>query len=81
MPGLRQARNPDAVATDVSGFVSRLDNLVSAFDHSTELRIARVVLMQQLMAVFMGLLLVFTILWLRARLLHPGASCWRWPAP
>uniref|UniRef100_UPI00301845C9 type IV pili methyl-accepting chemotaxis transducer N-terminal domain-containing protein n=1 Tax=Leclercia sp. M50 TaxID=3081258 RepID=UPI00301845C9 len=39
MPGLRQARNPDAVAQDVSGFVSRLDTLVSAFDHSTELRI------------------------------------------
>ena len=70
-PGLKQAQSPETVAADVANFVSRLDDLVSAFDSSTEQRIARVVLMQQLMAVFMGLLLVFTIVWLRNRLLHP----------
>ena len=32
------------------------------------------------MALFMGLLLIFTIVWLRARLLNPGSNCWRWPA-
>ncbi|WP_313824679.1 nitrate/nitrite two-component system sensor histidine kinase NarX [Leclercia sp.] len=70
-PGLRQAQNPDAVASDISAFVSRIDNLVTAFDSSTEQRIARVVVMQRLMVLFMALLLVFTIIWLRARLLHP----------
>ncbi len=70
-PGLKQAQQPDAVASDVAAFVSRIDNLVSAFDSNTEQRIERVVLMQRLMVLFMALLLVFTILWLRARLLHP----------
>lgn len=48
-----------------------LDKLVTAFDHTTELRIERVVLLHRLMAVFMALLLVFTIIWLRVRLLQP----------
>lgn len=48
-----------------------LDNLVTAFDHTTELRIERVVMLHRLMAVFMALLLVFTIIWLRVRLLEP----------
>ncbi len=33
------------------------------------------------MALFMGLLLIFTVIWLRARLLNPRNSSWRWPAP
>lgn len=48
-----------------------LDKLVTAFDHTTELRIERVVMLHRLMAVFMALLLVFTIIWLRVRLLEP----------
>lgn len=70
-PGLRQAHNAQTVATDVAGFVSRIDTLVSSFDHTTELRVERVVLVHRVMAIFMALLLVFTIIWLRVKLLHP----------
>jgi two-component system nitrate/nitrite sensor histidine kinase NarX len=55
----------------VAGFVSRIDALVSSFDQTTELRIDRVVMVHRAMALFMGLLLIFTIVWLRARLLNP----------
>ena len=70
-PGLAHAQTPDAVAQDVTRFVGGLDKLVTAFDHTTELRIERVVLLHRLMAIFMALLLVFTIIWLRVRLLEP----------
>lgn len=55
----------------MAGFVSRIDALVSSFDQTTELRIDRVVMVHRAMALFMGLLLIFTIVWLRARLLNP----------
>jgi two-component system, NarL family, nitrate/nitrite sensor histidine kinase NarX len=70
-PGLRQAQHADTVAQDVARFVTRIDALVSSFDHATELRIDRVVLVHQAMALFMALLLIFTIIWLRVRLLNP----------
>lgn len=70
-PGLSHAQKADAVAEDVTQFVAGLDKLVTAFDHTTELRIERVVMLHRLMAVFMALLLVFTIIWLRVRLLEP----------
>ncbi|QMI05368.1 nitrate/nitrite two-component system sensor histidine kinase NarX [Citrobacter sp. RHB25-C09] len=70
-PGLKQAATRDVVADDVSRFVAGLDRLVSAFDHTTEMRIERVVMVHRLMAIFMALLLIFTIIWLRARLLQP----------
>jgi two-component system nitrate/nitrite sensor histidine kinase NarX len=63
----------------VAGFVSRIDALVSAFDQTTELRIDRVVMVHRAMALFMALLLIFTIVWLRARLLNRGNSCWHGP--
>ncbi|WP_104556895.1 nitrate/nitrite two-component system sensor histidine kinase NarX [Enterobacter sichuanensis] len=69
-PGLKQAHSTEAVQ-DVAGFVTRIDALVSAFDQTTELRIDRVVMVHRAMALFMGLLLIFTIVWLRARLLNP----------
>ncbi|HEJ0421045.1 TPA: nitrate/nitrite two-component system sensor histidine kinase NarX [Citrobacter koseri] len=70
-PGLQRAQDRNAVAGDVMRFVSGLDRLVTAFDHTTELRIERVVMVHRLMAIFMALLFVFTIIWLRARLLQP----------
>ena len=70
-PGMRRAQNQASVATDVAGFVDRIDQLVTAFDHTTEERIKHVVWIQRIMAVGMALLLVFTIVWLRARLLRP----------
>ncbi len=33
------------------------------------------------MAVFMALLLVFTIIWLRARCYNRGGNCWQWRVP
>jgi len=70
-PGLKQAKSAETVADDVARFVGRIDTLVSSFDSSTETRIERVVMVHRAMAIFMGLLLIFTIVWLRARLLHP----------
>lgn len=70
-PGLKQAKNAETVANDVARFVARIDTLVSSFDSSTEMRIERVVMLHRAMAIFMGLLLIFTIVWLRARLLYP----------
>lgn len=70
-PGLKQAKSAETVADDVARFVARIDTLVSSFDSSTEMRIERVVMLHRAMAIFMGLLLIFTIVWLRARLLYP----------
>ncbi|VEA76798.1 Nitrate/nitrite sensor protein [Salmonella enterica subsp. arizonae] len=70
-PGLQHAQNAYVVADDVTRFVAGLDRLVTSFDHTTELRIERVVLVHRVMAIFMALLLVFTIIWLRVRLLQP----------
>ena len=70
-PGLQRAQDRNAVAGDVMRFVTGLDRLVTAFDHTTELRIERVVMVHRLMAIFMALLFAFTIIWLRARLLQP----------
>ncbi|XNM44330.1 hypothetical protein ACLK10_06765 [Escherichia coli] len=53
------------MSADVSQFVAGLDQLVSGFDRTTEMRIETVVLVHRVMAVFMALLLVFTIIWLR----------------
>lgn len=70
-PALRKARTADEVRIDVETFVGRIDSLVTAFDHTTELRIERIILLQQTLAALMGLLLVFTVIWLRQRLLRP----------
>lgn len=71
IPALMRAQNRETVSADVSQFVAGLDQLVSGFDRTTEMRIETVVLVHRVMAVFMALLLVFTIIWLRARLLQP----------
>lgn len=70
-PALKQAQQPDAVADKITTYVNRIDALVTAFDHSTEQRMARVVILHRVMAILLGLLLLFTVLWLRARLLQP----------
>ncbi|HGE3867390.1 TPA: nitrate/nitrite two-component system sensor histidine kinase NarX [Escherichia coli] len=71
IPALIRAQNRETVSADVSQFVAGLDQLASGFDRTTEMRIETVVLVHRVMAVFMALLLVFTIIWLRARLLQP----------
>ena len=71
IPALMQAQDAAAVSGEVATFVNRIDRLVSSFDRRTEQRIDRVLLVQRGMAVFMALLLVFTVIWLRARLLQP----------
>ncbi|MGL5241951.1 MAG: type IV pili methyl-accepting chemotaxis transducer N-terminal domain-containing protein, partial [Kluyvera ascorbata] len=70
-PDIRNARSQDEVLNDVTGFVSRINQLVTVFDHTTEERITHVVWMHRLMAFFMALLFIFTVFWLRTRLLHP----------
>ena len=70
-PGLKHAQNQATVATDVASFVDRIDHLVTSFDHTTEQRIRYVVWLQRVMAIGMALLFLFTIVWLRARLLRP----------
>ncbi|MGL5697961.1 MAG: HAMP domain-containing protein, partial [Kluyvera sp.] len=70
-PDIRRAQSQAVVADDLAGFVNRINQLVTAFDHQTEERISHVVWMHRLMALFMALLFVFTVIWLRARLLRP----------
>ncbi|HBX0705502.1 TPA: nitrate/nitrite two-component system sensor histidine kinase NarX [Klebsiella pneumoniae] len=70
-PGMQRAVNQAEVAQDVADFVDRIDQLVTAFDHTTEQRIERVVWIHRILAIGMALLLIFTIIWLRARLLRP----------
>ncbi|HDT5895829.1 TPA: nitrate/nitrite two-component system sensor histidine kinase NarX [Raoultella ornithinolytica] len=70
-PGMKHAQNQTTVATDVASFVDRIDHLVTSFDHTTEQRIRYVVWLQRVMAIGMALLFLFTIVWLRARLLRP----------
>ena len=81
IPALMRAQNRETVSADVSQFVAGLDQLVSGFDRTTEMRIETVVLVHRVMAVFMALLLVFTIIWLRARLLQPWRQLLVWRVP
>ncbi|EIZ2024638.1 type IV pili methyl-accepting chemotaxis transducer N-terminal domain-containing protein [Salmonella enterica subsp. enterica serovar Reading] len=75
-PGLQHAQNAHAVAEDVTRFVAGLDRLVTSFDHTTELRIERVVLVHRVMAIFMALLLVFTIIWLLSQIRNELNCSW-----
>lgn len=70
-PAMKNAQHQQQVTPHVAQFVERIDQLVSSFDRTTELRLHRVILLQQAMAALMGLLLVFTVVWLRKRLLRP----------
>ncbi|MCS2159324.1 nitrate/nitrite two-component system sensor histidine kinase NarX [Scandinavium sp. H11S7] len=70
-PNLKQATRQEQVSGEVAAFVNRIDQLVTAFDHTTEKRIQHVVWVHSMMALCMALLFLFTIVWLRARLLHP----------
>ncbi|HEY3986440.1 nitrate/nitrite two-component system sensor histidine kinase NarX [Cedecea sp.] len=70
-PALRDARTPQQVKPAVEHFVASIDELVSSFDRTTEMRLHHVILLQQGMALLLGLLIVFTLIWLRRRLLRP----------
>lgn len=70
-PELQQATNADSVADKVVTFVSKLDHLVGDFDHTTERRVEQVLWLQRVMVIFMTVLFIFTILWLRMKLLRP----------
>lgn len=70
-PHLQRAARPADAADDVARFVAQLDALVSAIDHKTEQRIARVTLIQRLFIALMGAVLLATIVYLRQRLLTP----------
>lgn len=70
-PAIKDARTARQVAPHVAQFVAHIDGLVSSFDKTTELRLQRIVQLQQGMAALMGLLLLFTVVWLRKRLLRP----------
>ncbi|WP_417650139.1 nitrate/nitrite two-component system sensor histidine kinase NarX [Klebsiella quasipneumoniae] len=54
-PGMQRAVNQAEVAQDVADFVDRIDQLVTAFDHTTEQRIERVVWIHRLLAIGMAL--------------------------
>lgn len=70
-PALRQAKNTEQVKLRVADFVSKIDQLVTTFDHMTELRLLRIIQLQLSMAVLMGLLIIFTVIWLYQRLIRP----------
>lgn len=68
---IESAQQPSEVATTITLFVNRIDRLVTAFESGTEQRIEQVVVLQRLLALLMGLLLLFAVIWLRVRLLRP----------
>lgn len=70
-PAINRAKNAGQVTPHVAQFVGRIDQLVSSFDKTTEQRLNRIVQLQRGMAALMGLLLIFTVVWLRKRLLRP----------
>ena len=70
-PAITDARQQHDVSDKVAAYVDYIDQLVTTFDHRTEQRIRQVILLQQAMAVLSALLLIFTVIWLRKRLLRP----------
>lgn len=70
-PAINRAKYASQVTPHVAQFVGRIDQLVSSFDKTTEQRLKRIVQLQRGMAGLMGLLLIFTVVWLRKRLLRP----------
>ncbi|MGP3591722.1 nitrate/nitrite two-component system sensor histidine kinase NarX [Vagococcus sp. WN89Y] len=71
VPAIKAAQKTEDVAPTIALFVSQIDSLVSAFESGTEQRIEQVVILHRMLALLMGLLLLFTVIWLRARLLRP----------
>lgn len=70
-PALRQAQHIEQVRDHVTDFVSGIDQLVTSFDRMTELRLLRIIQLQLGMAAFMGLLILFTVVWFYQRLIKP----------
>lgn len=70
-PAIAQAREQSDVSDKVAAYVGHIDRLVTSFERTTERRIVHVILLQQAMAILTGLLLIFTVIWLRKRLLRP----------
>ncbi len=70
-PALRQAKNVEQVKQNITDFVGKIDQLVTFFDRKTELRLLHIMLLQLGMAVLMGLLIIFTVIWLYHRLIRP----------
>ena len=70
-PALKQAKNAEQVKIHVTDFVGKIDQLVTIFDRTTESRLLRIIQLQLGMAVLMGLLIIFTVIWLYHRLIRP----------
>lgn len=70
-PSLEHAQRQDQVSHEVAQYVNHIDRLVSTFDSMAEQRIKRVVLLQKSLGIMMGLILLFTLIWLRQRLMRP----------
>ena len=72
IPALMRAQNRETVSADVSQFVAGLDQLVSGFDRTTEMRIETVVLVHRVMAVLSGC---------GRDCYNRGGNCWQWRVP
>ncbi len=70
-PGMQRAVNQAEVAQDVADFVDRIDQLVTAFDHTTGAAYRAGSLDPSHSRHWYGAAADFTIIWLRARLLRP----------
>ena len=81
IPALMRAQNRETVSADVSQFVAGLDQLVSGFDRTTEMRIETVVLVHRVMAVFMALLLCSLLSGCGRDCYNRGGNCWQWRVP
>lgn len=71
IPALWQAKNKEQVNSHITDFVNQIDQLVTAFDRITESRLLRIIQLQLGMAALMGLLIIFTVIWLYQRLIRP----------
>lgn len=81
IPALMRAQNRETVSADVSQFVAGLDQLVSGFDRTTEMRIETVVLVHRVMAVFMALYWCSLLSGCGRDCYNRGGNCWQWRVP
>jgi two-component system nitrate/nitrite sensor histidine kinase NarX len=72
-------QEPQAVTDKIATYVNRIDTLVTAFDHTTEQRMARVVILHRVMAILLGCCCSSPSSGFAPACSSRGNSCWKWP--
>ena len=81
IPALIRAQNRETVSADVSQFVAGLDQLVSGFDRTTEMRIETVVLVHRVMAYLWHFTGYSLLSGCGRDCYNRGGNCWQWRVP